>query len=95
MKKKKSGAVKGANKGKLAPGEKQRMKKEKMHAKRAARAATHGLDLETVNAELIHFVASRGDMKVHLVHALSVFAALHAAASHRLLTVMQHHKGSL
>ena len=83
MKKKKGGAVKGANKGKLAPGEKQRLKKEKMNAKRAARAATHGLDLESVNAELVHFVASHGDMKVCLVYACSML----------LCCMQQHHKG--
>lgn len=67
-KKRSSGAVRGGNNGKLLPGEKKRLKKEKMNAKRAARSAIHGLDLEAVNAELIQFVAADGDMKV--CHAL-------------------------
>ena len=58
------GAVRGASNGKLLPGEKKRLKKEKMNAKRAARSASHGLDLESVNAELVQFVATDGDMKV-------------------------------
>ncbi|DBA81505.1 TPA: hypothetical protein ACH3X1_007281 [Trebouxia sp. C0004] len=57
------GAVRGASNGKLLPGEKKRLKKEKMNAKRAARSASHGLDLESVNAELVQFVAADGDMK--------------------------------
>lgn len=57
-------AVRGASNGKLLPGEKKRLKKEKMNAKRAARSASHGLDLESVNAELVQFVAADGDMKV-------------------------------
>lgn len=60
------GAVRGASNGKLLPGEKKRLKKEKMNAKRAARSASHGLDLESVNAELVQFVAADGDMKVGL-----------------------------
>ncbi len=67
-KKRRGGAVRGANNGKLLPGEKKRLKKEKMNAKRAARSAAHGLDLEAVNAELIQFVAADGDMKVCHVH---------------------------
>ena len=58
------GAVRGANNGKLLPGEKKRLKREKMNAKRAARSAARGLDLESINAELVQFVASDGDMKV-------------------------------
>jgi len=58
------GAVRGASNGKLLPGEKKRLKKEKINAKRAARSASHGLDLESVNAELVQFVATDGDMKV-------------------------------
>ncbi|KAL3152305.1 hypothetical protein ABBQ32_001376 [Trebouxia sp. C0010 RCD-2024] len=61
--KRRGAAVRGANNGKLLPGEKKRLKREKMTAKRAARSAAHGLDLESINAELIHFVASDGDMK--------------------------------
>lgn len=38
-----------------------------MNTKRAARSAAHGLDLESVNAELVQFVASDGDMKVQTV----------------------------
>ena len=62
--KRRGAAVRGASNGKLLPGEKKRLKREKMTAKRAARSAAHGLDLESINAELIHFVASDGDMKV-------------------------------
>lgn len=57
-------AVRGANNGKLLPGEKKRLKRERMNAKRAARSAAHGLDLESINAELVQFVATDGDMKV-------------------------------
>lgn len=71
-------AVRGANNGKLLPGEKKRLKHERMTAKRAARSAAHGLDLESINAELIHFVASDGDMKVRS-------APLHAADSIEVL----------
>ena len=35
-----------------------------MKAKRAARAAQHGLDLEAVNAQIHRFVTSRKDMMV-------------------------------
>lgn len=69
-KKRHGGAVRGASNGKLLPGEKKRLKKEKMNAKRAARSASHGLDLETVNAELVQFVASDGDMKVCCTHEI-------------------------
>ena len=62
--KRRGGAVRGANNGKLLPGEKKRLKREKINAKRAARSAAHGLDLESINAELVQFVASGGDMKV-------------------------------
>lgn len=62
--KRRGGAVRGANNGKLLPGEKKRLKREKMNSKRAARSAAHGLDLESINAELVRFVASDGDMKV-------------------------------
>lgn len=62
--KQRGGVVRGANNGKLLPGEKKRLKREKMNSKRAARSAAHGLDLESINAELVQFVASDGDMKV-------------------------------
>ena len=67
-KKRHGGAVRGASNGKLLPGEKKRLKKEKINAKRAARSASHGLDLGIVNAELVQFVASEGDMKVCCSH---------------------------
>ena len=66
FKRKQRSAVRGAKNGKLLPGEKKRMKREKMQAKRASRSAVQGLDLEAINAELIHFVTSHGDMKVSL-----------------------------
>ena len=56
--------MRGANNGKLLPGEKKQLKREKMNTKRAARSAVHGLDIEAINAELVQFVASDGDMKV-------------------------------
>ena len=72
FKRKQRSAVRGASHGKLLPGEKKRLKREKMQAKRASRSAAQGLDLEAVNAELIHFVASDGDMKARLVLVLLV-----------------------
>lgn len=69
--KRRGGAVRGANNGKLLPGEKKRLKREKINAKRAARSAAHGLDLESVNAELVQFVAADGDMKVGCCHSSS------------------------
>ncbi|KAL4436842.1 hypothetical protein ABPG75_003981 [Micractinium tetrahymenae] len=62
-KKKSKSAVKGAKGGKLAPGEKKRLKKERMEAKRAARAAARGFDLAWVNRQLEEFVARQGDLQ--------------------------------
>lgn len=45
------------------PGEKKRLKKERMEAKRAARAASRGFDLAWVNRQLEEFVARQGDMQ--------------------------------
>ena len=58
------GAVRGGKNGKLLPGEKKRLKREKMAAKRAVRASSSGVDLESINAQLVKFVATEGDMKV-------------------------------
>ncbi|MCJ1368499.1 hypothetical protein MMC16_007643 [Acarospora aff. strigata] len=81
---KQRGAVRGANNGKLLPGEKKRLKREKMNAKRAARSAAHGLDLESINAELVQFVAADDDMKVHP-------ATLHAAVETDMVSQLQLH----
>lgn len=79
---KQRGAVRGANNGKLLPGEKKRLKREKMNAKRAARSAAHGFDLESINAELVQFVAADDDMKVHP-------ATLHAAVETDMVSQLQ------
>ena len=47
-----------------APGEKQRLKRAKVDAKRAVRAAGRGFDAAAAAAELERFVLSEGDMKV-------------------------------
>lgn len=59
----------------LLPGEKKKLRKEGIRAKRAARAAASGFDLSTVNAELAAMVHS--GMDVHAFppmdkHALKV-----------------------
>lgn len=48
--------VKGALGGKLAPGEKKRLRREAREAKRAARAAVRGFDLAGINTQLHDFV---------------------------------------
>ncbi|KAI3425887.1 hypothetical protein D9Q98_007860 [Chlorella vulgaris] len=60
-KKKHRPGVKGAKGGKLAPGEKKRLKHEKRQAKRAARAAARGFDLTLINSQLEEFVLRQGD----------------------------------
>ena len=55
-----------ATPGRLAPGEKQRLKRAKVDAKRAARASSKGFDAAAVAAQLEQFVLARGDMKVLL-----------------------------
>lgn len=63
--KKSKSAVRGAKKGKLRPGEKQQLKQARVEAKRAARASSHhGLDLESINQQLLEFVEGTQDMLV-------------------------------
>lgn len=57
-------------------GEKKRLKKERMEAKRAARAAARGFDLAWVNRQLEEFVARQGDMQVRCVRCLRCLFAL-------------------
>ncbi len=47
-----------------AAGEKAQLRRERITAKRAARAAGRGFDLAWVNKELQDLVGRRGDMKV-------------------------------
>ncbi|GAX76731.1 hypothetical protein CEUSTIGMA_g4178.t1 [Chlamydomonas eustigma] len=54
--------AKGAQGGKLRPGEKKQLRKAKVEAKRAAREASHGFDPALVMEQLVDFVARRGDM---------------------------------
>ncbi|GIL69955.1 hypothetical protein Vretifemale_798 [Volvox reticuliferus] len=54
--------VRGALNGALRPGEKKKLKKEKMQAKRAAREAVRGFDVERVAEQIADFVSSEGDM---------------------------------
>ncbi|BDA42299.1 probable zinc finger CCCH-type with G patch domain-containing protein at C-terminar half [Coccomyxa sp. Obi] len=54
---------KGVSQGKLVPGEKQRLKRAKIDAKRAARAAAKGFDAAAIVAQLEAFVLAEGDMK--------------------------------
>ena len=50
--------------GKLMPGEKQRLKRAKVDAKRAARAVAKGFDAAAIVSQLEAFVLAEGDMKV-------------------------------
>ena len=50
--------------GKQLPGEKQRLKRSKVDAKRAARAAAKGFDAAAIVSQLEAFVLAEGDMKV-------------------------------
>jgi len=56
--------VKGAAGGKLLPGEKARLRRDKIEAKRAARGAAQagGFDVDGVVARLVEFVEEGGDM---------------------------------
>lgn len=63
-KRKQKSAARGANGGKLAPGEKRKLKRAKLDARRAARSVGRGFDLHGINRELMQFVASGEDMKV-------------------------------
>ncbi|GAQ80366.1 hypothetical protein KFL_000520390 [Klebsormidium nitens] len=56
------GRKKADKKGRLAPGEKQALRKEGIERKRAQRAAGKGLDLNAVDQALAALVASGGDM---------------------------------
>lgn len=55
--------VKGAKGGKLAPGEKAKLRKEGIEARRASRAASRGFDLASVNKALQDFVEAHLDMQ--------------------------------
>lgn len=48
----------------MAPGEKAKLKKTRVLAKRAARAESRGFDYGRMNGQLAEFVASGGDMMV-------------------------------
>ncbi|GIL59127.1 hypothetical protein Vafri_14052 [Volvox africanus] len=54
--------VQGALGGALRPGEKKKLKKEKMQAKRAAREAVRGFDVVRVAEQIADFVSSEGDV---------------------------------
>ena len=56
--------MRGGLGGKLAPGEKKRLKRGRLLAKRAARAEDRGFDLGRVNQRIIEFVISDGDIMV-------------------------------
>ncbi len=56
--------VRGGRGGRLAPGEKRKLKRARVQAKRAARAEAHGFDSAAVDGRLAQFVASGGDMLV-------------------------------
>ena len=61
-----------------------------MNAKRAARSASHGLDLESVNAELVQFVAADDDMKVCSTR-LKIHCTTYLTASAHRSTPRGHH----
>jgi hypothetical protein len=56
--------VKGARNGQLLPGEKKKLRKEKIAAKRATRAAERGLSALSLLSEIDKFGASGQDMMV-------------------------------
>jgi hypothetical protein len=60
--KKKNGKKKGCNSGKFAPGEKARLRREKIESKRAGRAVVRGFDLAGINKQLESFVEKQQDM---------------------------------
>lgn len=84
-KKQNRGAVRGAKNGKLLPGEKKRLKREKMTAKRAVRASSSGVDLESINAQLVQFVATDGDMKVRQLCVILPCAVYWLSIASRML----------
>ena len=63
-KKRNKAGVRGGQGGKMAPGEKGKLKRAWVLAKRAARAETRGFDYGRMNVQLAEFVASGGDMMV-------------------------------
>lgn len=62
-KQRKSFATPGAN-GKLLPGEKARLKRARVDAKRAARSVGQGFNAASVVREIESFVEAEGDIKV-------------------------------
>ena len=60
-------ATPGAN-GKLLPGEKARLKRARVDAKRAARSAGQGFNAAFVVREIEAFVEAAGDIKVGCTH---------------------------
>ena len=60
-------ATPGAN-GKLLPGEKARLKRARVDAKRAARSAGQGFNAASVVREIEAFVEAAGDIKVGCTH---------------------------
>ena len=66
---KSSYATPGA-KGRLLPGEKARLKRARVDAKRAARSEGQGFNAKSVVREIESFVQAAGDMKVSLYAAL-------------------------
>ena len=63
-------ATPGAN-GKLLPGEKARLKRARVEAKRAARSVGQGFNAASVVRELEAFVEAEGDIKVNCSRQLS------------------------
>jgi len=63
----------------LLPGEKKKIRKEKIMAKRAARAASNGFNLGKVKAELQSMVTSRGD-----IHAFPPMGKMEMQLTQRL-----------
>ncbi|KAG1660030.1 hypothetical protein FOA52_010015 [Chlamydomonas sp. UWO 241] len=92
--------VKGAQGGKLAPGEKKKLRKEKMTAKRAAREGGRGFDAARVARQLAEFAASDGDMmaldtagkhglelSLRMARVLQLKASIQGSDSKRLVVV--------
>ncbi|EIE20776.1 hypothetical protein COCSUDRAFT_57335 [Coccomyxa subellipsoidea C-169] len=66
--------------GMLMPGEKQRLKRAKVDAKRAARAAAKGFDAAAIVSQLEAFVLAEGDMKAFPPMSLYANAFVQKAA---------------
>jgi hypothetical protein len=66
------------------PGEKKRLKRERMQAKRAARAADRGFDLAWVNRQLEEFVARQVHLQVRRPFPTSASRLCGHRATHRL-----------